>query len=103
MNRLKGELMSIGDVRGVGAMIGIEFVSNNDARQPNGELCKNVQKECSENGLIIITAGTFKNVIRILSPLVITDEQLHKGLNILEAAIRKYTVEPVFNATSSEN
>ncbi len=91
LNKLKSELSGVGDVRGVGAMMGIEFVFDNDPTKPNGELCKKVQDECSRNDLIIITAGTFKNVIRILSPLVITDEQLEKGLDILEAAIRKYS------------
>ncbi len=89
MNKLKSELAEIGDVRGVGAMIGIEFVHNNDPRQPNTEICGNIVKGCSENGLILISAGTFKNVIRILSPLVITDEELNRGLDILENEIRK--------------
>ena len=47
-----------------------------------------LSKDVHENGLIIISAGTFKNVLRILSPLVITDEQLRKGLDILEEEIK---------------
>jgi 4-aminobutyrate aminotransferase/(S)-3-amino-2-methylpropionate transaminase len=85
---LKKELPEIGDVRGVGAMIGIEFVFDGDPRQPNGGLCDRIIKECSKRGLILLSAGTFKNVIRILSPLVITDEQLEQGLSILEDVIR---------------
>lgn len=81
----------IGDVRGMGAMMAIEFVVAGDPRQPNGDLCTRVIKECAEQGLILVSAGTFKNVIRILSPLVITDEQLNKGLDIIEAAIKKET------------
>jgi len=89
MENLKKECPAIGDVRGVGAMIGIEFVNNNDPRQPNADMVHDIVTGCSENGLIMLSAGTYKNVIRILSPLVITDEQLEKGLSILESEIRK--------------
>jgi 4-aminobutyrate aminotransferase/(S)-3-amino-2-methylpropionate transaminase len=85
---LKKEHAEIGDVRGLGAMIGVEFVKNGDPRQPDGEICHKILHACAEQGLIIISAGTFKNVIRILSPLVITDEQLQKGLDILTEEIK---------------
>ncbi|MGM1055819.1 MAG: aspartate aminotransferase family protein [Bacteroidota bacterium] len=90
MEKLQKEFSDIGDVRGIGAMIGIEFVKNNDPGKPNTELCDQIVKGCADEGLILISAGTFKNVIRILSPLVITDEQMNKGLDILEDQIRKY-------------
>ncbi len=90
MGRLQKEFSDIGDVRGVGAMIGIEFVKDNDPTQPHTELCHHIVKGCAEEGLILLSAGTFKNVIRILSPLVITDEQLTQGLDILEGQIRKH-------------
>ncbi len=86
-NDLKKRCADIGDVRGQGAMIGIEFVKNGDPNQPNTELCGAVVKSCAEKGLIILSAGTYKNVIRILSPLVISDEQLNEGLDILEKEI----------------
>ncbi|RAJ27898.1 4-aminobutyrate aminotransferase/(S)-3-amino-2-methylpropionate transaminase [Gelidibacter algens] len=92
MNRLKGLMKQhaeIGDVRGVGAMIGIEFVKNDDHKQPNSEICSEIVKGCAENGLIVLSAGTHKNIIRILSPLVITEGELEKGLSILEAEISK--------------
>ncbi len=89
MEKLQKEISDIGDVRGIGAMIGIEFVKDNDPGKPNHELCDKIVKGCAEDGLILISAGTFKNVIRILSPLVITDEQLNQGLDILENQIRK--------------
>lgn len=84
---LQKQYSEIGDVRGAGAMIGIEFVIDNDPRQPNGELCSAVVNGCAKKGLIVISAGTHKNVIRILSPLVITDEVLTRGLDILEGVI----------------
>jgi len=89
MSKLKAQLPEIGDLRGIGAMVGIEFVKDNDPRQPNGELCSAIVKGCAEAGLIVLTAGTYKNVIRILCPLVITDEQLQQGLDILEEEILK--------------
>ncbi|MCG9973071.1 aspartate aminotransferase family protein [Christiangramia crocea] len=89
MRKLQKEFSDIGDVRGVGAMIGIEFVKDNDPGKPNGELCDKIVKGCAEDGLVLLSAGTFKNVIRILSPLVISDEHLNKGLDILEDQIRK--------------
>ncbi len=89
MKKLQDEFPDIGDVRGVGAMIGIEFVKDNDPGNPNTELCDKIVKGCAEEGLVLLSAGTFKNVIRILSPLVISDEHLNKGLDILENQIRK--------------
>lgn len=89
MEKLRKEFSDIGDIRGIGAMIGIEFVKDNNPGKPNSDLCDKVVKGCADDGLILISAGTFKNVIRILSPLVITDEQLIEGLDILENQIRK--------------
>lgn len=79
----------IGDVRGVGAMIAIEFVKNNDPTNPDPDSCATIVKGCFENGLIILNAGTYKNIIRILSPLVITNAELDRGLTILENEIKK--------------
>jgi len=89
--KLLREYPEIGDVRGVGAMQGIEFVHNSDPRKPNGELCHAVIAGCAERGLILLSAGTFKNIIRVLAPLVITDEQLNQGLDILESEIQNAT------------
>ena len=89
LEKLKAKHDEIGDVRGIGAMIGIEFVKNNDPMQPNKEICAQIIEACSNNGLIVLGAGTYKNIIRILCPLVITDEELEKGLSILETEISK--------------
>lgn len=86
---LMEEHPEIGDFRGVGAMTALEFVKNSDPLSPYGELCTDIVKGCAARGLVLLSAGTFKNVIRILSPLVITDEQLNKGLDILEEEIKK--------------
>ena len=71
-------------------MDNIEFVKNNDPYLPDPEICDHVVKGCFENGLIVLSAGTYKNIIRILSPLVITSDQLDKGMIILEEQIKKY-------------
>ncbi len=89
MEALKEKCPVIGDVRGLGAMIGVEFVHDKNPRKPNADICAAIVKQCAERGLIIITAGTFKNVIRILSPLIIEDEVLNNGLDILEEEIMR--------------
>lgn len=88
-NRMKEKHPAIGDVRGLGAMMAMEFVKNNDPRQPDHETCSKLVKACANRGLILISAGTHKNVIRVLSPLVITDEQLNTGLDIMEEELEK--------------
>jgi 4-aminobutyrate aminotransferase/(S)-3-amino-2-methylpropionate transaminase len=78
---------AIGDVRGIGAMIAIELVKNGDKLQPDADLAHDLMYACEEKGLIVMTAGTHKNCIRILSPLVISDELLNKGMDILEGEL----------------
>lgn len=77
----------IGDVRGMGAMIGIEFVKDRESKEPAAELTASVINACASMGLIVESAGTGHNVIRFLAPLVMTDEQLEAGLSIFEKAI----------------
>jgi len=89
LEKLGSKCPQIGDVRGVGAMLALEFVKNGDPHQPDGELCTRIVKACADRGLVLLSAGTYKNVIRVLSPLVISDEQLNKGLDIMEEEILK--------------
>jgi 4-aminobutyrate aminotransferase/(S)-3-amino-2-methylpropionate transaminase len=77
----------VGDVRGLGAMNAMEIVVDRKSSKPNGDLAKAIVKRCYEKGLILLTAGAFNQVIRHLVPLVVTDEQLEKGLNILDEAM----------------
>ncbi|MBM4333532.1 MAG: 4-aminobutyrate--2-oxoglutarate transaminase [Deltaproteobacteria bacterium] len=77
----------VGDVRGLGAMNAMEIVVDKKKSKPDGDLAKAVVKRCYEKGLIMLTAGGFSNVIRHLVPLVVTDEQLEKGLKILGEAM----------------
>jgi 4-aminobutyrate aminotransferase/(S)-3-amino-2-methylpropionate transaminase len=77
----------VGDVRGRGAMWGIELVEDRALRTPAREATAEVARRCYEAGLVTITAGTYGNVIRTLMPLVVTDEQLREGLDVLEGAL----------------
>lgn len=79
----------IGDIRGVGAMVGLELVTDKDSKKPATDLVKRIILNCAQHGLIIENAGVYGNVIRFLSPLVITDAQLEAGLVILENAIKE--------------
>lgn len=79
---------NITDVRGLGAMLAIEF-SNPTNGMPDGISTKAIVDKCLAKGLIVITSGTSGNCIRILSPLFIEDEILEKGLAILEETIKE--------------
>jgi 4-aminobutyrate aminotransferase/(S)-3-amino-2-methylpropionate transaminase len=78
----------VGEVRGLGAMQAMELVRSRETRQPADEETKALAQYCYEHGLILITAGSYGNVIRLLMPLVITDGQMDEALDILEAAIQ---------------
>jgi 4-aminobutyrate aminotransferase/(S)-3-amino-2-methylpropionate transaminase len=77
----------IGDVRGLGGMIGLELVKDQDSREPDAALTSALIQECAQRGLLIENAGTYGNVIRFLAPLVMTDEQLEAGLGIMEQSL----------------
>ena len=79
----------IGDVRGMGGMVGIEFVKDTKTKEPAPELTTKIIQLCAPKGLLVEGAGTYHNVIRFLAPLVMTEEQLEAGLCILEEAIQE--------------
>lgn len=78
----------VGDVRGLGGMIGLEFVKDKASKEPNAAIVKAIVQEAAQHGLMVENAGIYGNVIRFLAPLVMTDEQLEAGLTILENAIK---------------
>jgi 4-aminobutyrate aminotransferase/(S)-3-amino-2-methylpropionate transaminase len=80
------DISAIGDVRGIGCMMGIEFIKNAD-KTPWAELVAETVREAAQHGLLVESAGTFGNVIRFLCPLVVTDAQIEAGLAILKDAI----------------
>ena len=68
-------------------MRALEFVRDRTSKEPAGDLVQAIARLCYERGLLVIPAGTYGNVIRTLMPLVITDDQLEEGLDVLEGAI----------------
>ena len=76
----------IGDVRGIGAMLAIEFV-NQKTGKPAPDVAKAVQTHALNSGVLILTAGTFGNVLRFLPPVVITDEQLLEAVAVMDEAL----------------
>lgn len=86
-NQWKEKYECVGDVRGLGSMIGVEFVTDKASKTPDAKLVSNIIQYAAHHGLLMENAGTYNNVIRFLAPLVITDEQLEAGLKIYEEAI----------------
>jgi 4-aminobutyrate aminotransferase / (S)-3-amino-2-methylpropionate transaminase / 5-aminovalerate transaminase len=83
----------IGDVRGLGAMVGMELVVDRRTKEPAAAHTKRLIDLCRERGLLMISAGTHSNIIRSLMPLVITDEQLERGLAIIEDGLHNLHVD----------
>jgi 4-aminobutyrate aminotransferase/(S)-3-amino-2-methylpropionate transaminase len=81
----------IGDVRGLGAMRAIELVRPGDTREPAKEETEQIIRYCYERGLLLLSAGSYGNVLRVLVPLVITDQQFDEGLAIMESAFASVT------------
>jgi 4-aminobutyrate aminotransferase len=87
IDRLSGwsdRFAEVGDVRGLGLMIGIEFMRG---RSPAPDIAANVQRRCVENDLLVLTCGIDDNVVRLLPPLTIGEEELDRGVDILERCI----------------
>ena len=85
LRELQAKYPVIGDVRGRGAMQAIELV-NPGTKEPNTQAMVDVIKYCTSKGVLILTAGTYVNVIRFLPPLIISDELLNDALSVLEEA-----------------
>lgn len=77
----------VGEVRSLGAMCAIEFVKDQETKEPNKEIVQEILSKAHNRGLIIMSAGLYGNIIRLLSPLVTTNEQLDEGFSLLEEVI----------------
>src|SRR5699024_11189771 len=86
---------AVGDVRGLGAMCELEFVQDRKTKEPDKQLTNVVIEEARQRRMITLKAGLIDNVIRLLMPLVITDEQLDEGLAILEGSLEAVLTETV--------
>ena len=78
----------VGDVRGLGPMLALELVKDRTSKDPFTDGAKALVKFCYERGVVIMTAGSYGNCVRLLFPLVITDEQLVEALSVLEAGLK---------------
>ena len=77
----------IGDVRGVGAMVAMELVADRATREPAATMTNEVLRYCHTHGLVLLKAGLYDNVIRLLFPLTVGEQELDRGLDILEEAL----------------
>jgi 4-aminobutyrate aminotransferase len=83
----RSNLNCIGDVRGLGAMCAVEFVKDTKSGEPAPELTAQVLKSANERGLILLSCGTYGNVIRFLPPLTASDALIKEGIDIFEASL----------------
>ncbi len=86
LTKLQGKYPEVGDVRGRGAMIAAEFVQH-DSIDPNPDLVKKIADHCAKNGVLVLTTGTFGNILRFLPPLTISDELLNDAFDVIDEAI----------------
>ena len=78
---------AIGDVRGIGSMLAIELVKSRETKEPAPELATRVIEESLQRGLLLLKAGLYGNCVRVLTPLVITDDELEEALDVWEEAL----------------
>ena len=81
LDPLEKKLDLVGEVRGLGPMVALELVR--DLHEPAKLETAAIVKRCHERGVLVLKAGTYDNVVRLLAPLVISEEDLHEGLNVL--------------------
>lgn len=81
----------IGDVRGLGAMCAMEIVKDRESKIPDKELTSQIISECNRRGVVVLSAGIYSNVIRVLCPLVITIDQLQEALAIIDEVFHDLT------------
>ena len=76
----------IGEIRAIGSMVAVELVTDKETKEPNKEQADRILAYANKHGLLLLSSGLHGNVVRFLAPLVITDDELNKGLAILEKA-----------------
>jgi 4-aminobutyrate aminotransferase-like enzyme len=84
---IAGQSGSVGEVRGLGPMLALELVEDRETKKPAAALTSATTAAARERGLVLLSCGLYGNVIRILVPLVISDDDLDRGLEILEEAL----------------
>jgi 4-aminobutyrate aminotransferase / (S)-3-amino-2-methylpropionate transaminase / 5-aminovalerate transaminase len=87
LEAIASRVEAVGEVRGVGPMLALELVEDRETKVPDARLAAETTAAARERGLILLSCGLYGNVIRILVPLVVTDDDLDRGLEILEDAL----------------
>jgi 4-aminobutyrate aminotransferase/(S)-3-amino-2-methylpropionate transaminase len=87
LTELQNKHAAIGEVRGLGFMQAIEFVTDRDSKQPDADRAQRVIDRARESGLLVIKCGVHRNVVRFLAPLVLSEGDLRQALAILGAAL----------------
>jgi 4-aminobutyrate aminotransferase/(S)-3-amino-2-methylpropionate transaminase len=87
LDELAERVEQVGEVRGLGPMLALELVEDRDSKRPAGDLARATVGGALEGGLILLTCGLYGNVVRILVPLVVSDDELARGLELLEESL----------------
>jgi len=98
--KLQEQFSVVGDVRGLGGMVAIELVKDRTTKEPDSHAASDVLAAAHRRGLVLIKAGMYDNVLRVLVPLCVTDEQLKQGLDIFEDAFTAVAPAAVATTTS---
>jgi 4-aminobutyrate aminotransferase len=86
-NGMKSKFNFITEVRGLGAMTGVEFCHDNDPHKPAADIANALKTEAAKRGLLLLNCGIYGNVLRVMVPLTISDAVLDEGMTILEQAL----------------
>jgi 4-aminobutyrate aminotransferase/(S)-3-amino-2-methylpropionate transaminase len=87
LDEIASRVESVGEVRGLGPMLALELVTDRESKEPAADVTKRTTEGARERGLILLSCGLYGNVVRILVPLVIADDDLDRGLEILEESL----------------
>jgi len=90
-NAMKSKFNFITEVRGLGAMTGVEFCHDNDPHKPAADIANALKTEAAKRGLLLLNCGIYGNVLRVMVPLTISDAILDEGMDILEASLKAIT------------
>jgi 4-aminobutyrate aminotransferase/(S)-3-amino-2-methylpropionate transaminase len=84
LKKMAESIPEIGEVRGLGGMVAVEYVKDGDPHKPDAELTKKISMKCLDNGLIILSCGVYGNVLRILVPITADLKEIEEGIEILK-------------------
>jgi 4-aminobutyrate aminotransferase/(S)-3-amino-2-methylpropionate transaminase len=87
LDEIAARVPAVGEVRGLGPMLALELVADRASKAPAGELAAATISGALDRGLVLLGCGLYGNVIRIIVPLVVSDDELARGLEILEESL----------------